>query len=150
MRSVDVQFGKHIDRRRSQRVCLSVDVVVLWGGATSELESEETKTVMVNTHGALILLRKAVQLDDLVKVRNTATHEEVACRVVDLAATDKMGITTVGIEFVEPAPRFWHIAFPPERWSLQSPEAKGHTPANSSQPGKTSTHLQALHGKGKD
>jgi len=31
----------------------------------------------------------------------------------------------VGIEFLEPSPRFWRIAFPPEDWSARSPEAKG-------------------------
>jgi hypothetical protein len=33
----------------------------------------------------------------------------------------------VGIEFDEPAPRFWRVAFPPEDWSPHSPEAKRRT-----------------------
>jgi hypothetical protein len=133
--AVDVQVVKRTELRRSQRVCVSVDVVITWGGATSQLASEGTKTLIVNTHGALIALRRTVQLDDLLKVRNTKTHEEVSCRVVDLGATEK-GVTNVGIEFVEPAPRFWHIAFPPEDWTARSPEAKGYRPVGSSQPGK--------------
>jgi hypothetical protein len=114
VRDIDVQFGKHKERRHSQRVCVSVDVLILWGGATSQLASEETKTIIVNKRGVLVPLRKHVQLRDLLKVRNTATHEEVACRVVDLGTTDKLGVTGVGIEFVAPAPRFWRVAFPPE------------------------------------
>jgi hypothetical protein len=137
--AVDVQVVKRTELRRSQRVCVSVEVVVTWGGATGKLASEETKTLIVNTHGALIALRSAVRLDDLLKLRNATTHEEIACRVIDLGATDK-GVTNVGIEFVEPAPRFWHIAFPPEDWTTRSPESKGYRPVSSSQPGKTSTN----------
>ena len=118
MPTADVQFGKDSERRRSQRVCVSVDVVVSWGGATSQLGSEETKTVIVNAHGALIFLRRAVQTNDLLKLRNTLSHEEVACRVVHLSASDELGMMNVGVEFVEPAPQFWHIAFPPEDWNV--------------------------------
>jgi hypothetical protein len=137
VRAVDVQVAKRTGLRRSQRVCLSVDVVITWGGATGKLASELCKTLLVNIHGASIASRRAVQLDDLLKLKNTTTQEEVACRVVDLGATDK-GVTNVGIEFVEPAPRFWHIAFPPADWTPRSPEAKGHRPGSSSQTDKTS------------
>ena len=125
MCAVEMQVTKRIEMRRSQRVCVSVDVMITWGGVTGKWASEVCKTLVVNIHGASIGSRRAVQLDDLLKLKNTTTQEEVACRVVDLGATDK-GITNVGIEFVEPAPRFWHIAFPPENWSARSPEAKGY------------------------
>ena len=126
--AVEVQVAKRAEVRRSQRVCVSVHVVVTWGGATGKPASEETKTLIVNAHGALILLRKRVQVNDLLKLRNAKTQEELACRVVDLSAADQLGATNVGIEFVEPAPRFWHIAFPPEDWTPRNPEAKGYRP----------------------
>jgi hypothetical protein len=126
--AVDVQVAKRAEVRRSQRVCVSVDVVVTWGGATGKPGSEATKTLVVNAHGALILLRKRVQIDDVLKLRNAKTQEELSCRVVDPSAADQLGVTNVGIEFVEPAPRFWHIAFPPEDWTPRSPEAKGYRP----------------------
>jgi hypothetical protein len=125
--AVDLQVGKRAELRRSQRVCVGVSVLVTWSGATGKLASEETKTLIVNIHGASIEVRRAVRLDDLLKLRNITTHEEINCRVVDLGATDK-GITNVGIEFVAPAPRFWRIAFPPEDWNARSPEAKGYRP----------------------
>jgi hypothetical protein len=150
VRTTDVQFVKDRERRRSQRVCVSIDVVVLWGGATRQLASEETKTLIVNAHGALVLLRKAVHINDIIKLRNTTAHEEVACRVVHLSESDHLGMTNVGAELVEPAPRFWHIAFPPADWTPRSPEAKSHTPRTSSKPVKTGTSLQTLGGKGRD
>ena len=42
--------------RRSQRVMLKVSVVVLAHGADNKRVSEETRTVTVNAHGAMILL----------------------------------------------------------------------------------------------
>lgn len=138
MRAVKVLSLKHREIRRSQRVCVSVEVEVLWGDANNLLASEKTKTLIVNSHGALIPLRRTVETNELLKLRNTTTHEEVACQVIDLSRANQLGMTNVGIEFVEPAPRFWHIAFPPEDWSLQSPGAKGYRRGNSSQPAKMS------------
>ena len=43
-------------QRRSQRVMLKVSVVVLAHGADNKRVSEETRTVTVNAHGAMILL----------------------------------------------------------------------------------------------
>jgi hypothetical protein len=120
VRAVKILSLKHREIRRSQRVCVSVEVEVLWGDANNLLASEKTKTIIVNSHGALIPLRWTVEINGLLKLRNTTTHEEVACQVIDLSRANQLGMTNVGIEFVEPAPRFWHIAFPPEDWSLQS------------------------------
>jgi hypothetical protein len=121
-----LQFGKHNGRRHSQRVCVSVDVVVFWRGAVGEPASEETKTLAVNAHGALVILRRAVQLGDSLNLKNATTADEIACRVVSLGSRDNSGTMPVGIEFVEPARRFWHIEFPPEDWSFHYPDAKTH------------------------
>ncbi len=125
MPALDVQSGKQL--RRSQRVFVSVDVVVVWSGAKAELASEETKTLIVNSHGALLLLRKGVELNDAIILRNAMTQEELACRVVHVSTSDQLGMMNVGVEFIEPAPHFWHIAFPPEDWNIHCPEAKGYT-----------------------
>ena len=33
----------------------------------------------------------------------------------------------VGVDFMNPCPRFWRISFPPPDWTSQSPDAKGIT-----------------------
>jgi hypothetical protein len=58
VRAVKVLSLKHREIRRSQRVCVSVEVEVLWGDANNLLASEKTKTLIVNSHGALVLGRK--------------------------------------------------------------------------------------------
>lgn len=133
----DVKPAKASSFRRSQRVCVSVHVVILWREANNDLVSEQTKTLMVNADGALISLRTAVRINQLLTVRNTVTMKELSCRVVDLSSVDKLGMTSVGVRFIEPAPRFWHIAFPPRDWTPRSPEAKSYARQSDPEP-KTS------------
>jgi hypothetical protein len=47
---------------------------------------------------------------------NPATREEMACTVNFLGKKDGEP-TEVGLEFVQPAPFFWRIHFPPEDWN---------------------------------
>jgi len=68
--------------RRSQRVIVKVSVMILAEGADNKPVSEETRTVTVNAHGAVILLGLKVSIGQLLTPRNSRTEEEVACRVV--------------------------------------------------------------------
>ncbi len=112
-------------QRRSQRVIIKVSVMVL-AGADRKSVSEETRTVTVNAHGAMILLGLKVSIGQLLTLRNSRTGEEVACLVVyvSLHEAEKR---QVGVDFMEPCPRFWRISFPPPDWTTRSPEAKGNT-----------------------
>src|SRR6266853_125512 len=93
-------------QRRSQRVMIKVSVLVLAEGAENKPVSEETRTVTVNAHGAMVLLGLKVSIGQLLTLRNSRTGEEVACRVVyvSLHAAEKR---QVGVEFMESCPRFW-------------------------------------------
>jgi hypothetical protein len=132
--AIDPQLGKSSNLRRSQRVYVSVEVVVAFNRAKEHLPPEHTKTVIVNAHGALILLRTAVTMGELLTVRNVVTQEQLSCRVVDLSSISESGIAEVGMEFTEPAAKFWHVAFPPLNWSPRCLEAKGHRPQTAAQP----------------
>jgi len=137
IRAVKPLSVKRREIRRSQRVRVGVDVEVFWSDANNLAASEKIKTLVVSSHGALISLRRNVKINEQFRLRNTATDEEIACRVIDLKRADPLGMSNVSIEFVEAAPRFWHIAFPPEDWSLQSSGAKGFRPGNNSHLEKT-------------
>ena len=127
--------GDQKAQRRSQRVVVKVSVTVLAKGADNKAGSEETCTVTVNAHGARILLGLKVSIGQLLTLRNSTTGEEAACRVVYVSPheTEKR---QVGVDFMEPCPRFWRISFPPPDWTTQSPDAKG----SSSRPGITPTN----------
>ncbi len=124
--------------RRSQRVILKVSVMVLAEGADNKSISEETRTVTVNAHGAMILLGLKASIGRLLTLRNSRTGEEIACKVVYVSAHESEK-RQVGVDFMNPCPRFWRISFPPPDWTTQSPEAKGSprrpasTPQNSKQ-----------------
>jgi hypothetical protein len=118
--------SKMLQLRRSQRVCLRLPIVVLREGPGTNVASEETHTLIVNAHGALIHLALTVEIGQLLGIKNIQTMEELVCRVVNLGP-DQSGKREVGIEFEHPSPRFWRIAFPPTDWTPRSPDAKAPT-----------------------
>ena len=91
------------------------------------MASEETHTLIVNAHGALIQLALTVEIGQLLGIKNVQTLEQLVCRVVNLGP-DQPGKREVGIEFELASPRFWRIAFPPSDWTPRSPDAKAPTP----------------------
>lgn len=127
MPSVETPQPKLNAVRRSQRVLLSMPVVVSGTGTDSQPFQQETHTVVVNAHGALVLLRSKVTQGQVLTVRNVKTNEQRDCRVSNVT-TNQSGQMEVGVEFLQPSPKFWHIAFPPPDWSSRSEEAKRFNP----------------------
>jgi PilZ domain len=128
MSAIHPKLGNVSSLRRSQRVHIRVGVMVAVRGGNEERSSEAIKTLLVSAHGALILLRMAVTVGEVLALRNAQTHEEALCRVVAVEPSGEPKMTKVGIEFIEPAPRFWGVYFPPEGSTSHSDEAKGYTP----------------------
>ncbi len=102
-------------RRRSMRVLLSVPIRVMGKTAANEDFEEQTRTLVVNAHGALISLQAPVAPNQQVTVANKATNQSRECRVVHVG-TQAAGKIQVGIEFVNPSGSFWQIDFPPDDW----------------------------------
>ena len=128
MSTTPTRLNKFSNQRRSQRVMLSVKILVGGDRLDGQHFSEEAITSVVNAHGALILLVEKVTLGQLLTIRNLKSGAELQGDVVDVGAVQD-GKFEVGIEFPEPAPRFWPVGFPPEDWSPRSPEAKRRTTA---------------------
>jgi PilZ domain len=113
--------GSESSRRRSQRVIVSVPIVVASTGGTKDAAfEEETQTLVVNAHGAMVALSAKVVKGQMLRLRNRATQEELACKVVYLGPPSG-GKVQVGVDFTSSAPDFWRIAFPPEDWVLPDP-----------------------------
>jgi hypothetical protein len=91
-------------------------------GDTSEGSpfSEETITPVVNAHGALITMATKPILGQKLGIANLSSSEELACHVVHLG-TSNNGKTEVAVEFINPAPFFWRISFPPLDWAPVPP-----------------------------
>ena len=104
------------EKRRSQRLALSVPVVAYRSEKLGLPFSEGTRTLMVSAHGALISLDAKVVADQRLVLKHALSGEEQECRVV-FTETKEMRSREVGIEFRHPAPGFWRIAFPPIDWT---------------------------------
>ena len=126
MSSTPSRLNKYTDRRRSQRVMLAVKILVGGDRLDGKRFSEDAITSVVNVDGALIFLVEKVKLGQVLIVRNVKSNQELQAEVVDIGP-EYEGKSEVGIEFLEAAPRFWRVAFPPEDWSPRSPEAKRRT-----------------------
>lgn len=117
------QGGPDPSRRRSQRVILTLAVTVRTDGGPKDASlEEETHTLVVNLHGALIVLAGKVAKGQKLRLTNRATHEEQLCRVANVAPASA-GKAQVGVEFLKPSPDFWRISFPPEDWVLPEPSS---------------------------
>ena len=105
-----------IDKRRSQRILLKIQIQV-----TAQFEdrlpiTEDTTTLEVNAHGALIALAMKVRTGQKIMVRNWGTARDQECRVVHIREA-LGGKSEVGIAFPLAMPRFWNVEFPPPDWT---------------------------------
>jgi hypothetical protein len=94
------------NRRRSKRVRARVPVMVRFQDAGKHSVSENTHTVIVNDHGALLLLAAPVKIQQIIRIENLITAKELLCRVALLGPTF-MGKTQIAVEFIMPMPGFW-------------------------------------------
>jgi len=112
-------------QRRSQRIVLSVQLLITGKRAGGPPLSEETTTLIVSAHGALIMMREPVVINQVLTLKNLATTEEIVCTVIDIGEGAN-GVREIGVEFAGECSRFWRVSFPPADWSPRGAEAKQH------------------------
>ncbi len=104
-------------QRRSERVLLDIPVVVS-GHSGTRIFQEETFTVTVSAHGALLMLETNVVLGQKLVVKNPTNSDEREVRVAYKGAVHA-GLAQVAVEFAKPAPEFWQMDSPPENWNAR-------------------------------
>src|SRR5690348_12282502 len=115
MAQVPTSAGNFAARRRSQRVLMQVPVRVRGKDSQGKAFEEETETLAINAHGALILVSARMTSGSKVMMQHKLTQDEQECHVVFLGPV-RSGKAEIGLEFSEPRPTFWRVAFPPEDW----------------------------------
>jgi len=110
-------------KRRSQRVLMQVGVRIRGKDTLGKDFEENTETLAINAHGALVLLNARVISGSVVYMKHNRTEEEQECHVAFLGPV-RSGKAEIGLEFSQPRPTFWRVAFPPEDWSPKNPEAR--------------------------
>jgi len=96
----------HRNRRRSKRIKTRIPVVARFQSVGKKFVSEETHTLIVNDHGALILLAARVDIQQMVRLERIDSGQELLCRVTSLGPSF-LGKTQVAVEFIMPTPGFW-------------------------------------------
>lgn len=105
-------------QRRSERVLLDIPVLIR-GQSSSRAFQEETFTVTVSAHGALLMLETEVSLGQRLVVVNPKNSDEREARVAYKGAVHA-GLAQVAVEFAKPAPEFWQMDSPPENWKTRA------------------------------
>jgi PilZ domain-containing protein len=123
MGQVTTTSANPVARRRSQRVLMQVAVRISGEDSHGKPIEEETETLAINAHGALVLLQSRLTSGSKVLLRHKRTEEEQECHVVFLGPV-RSGRAEIGLEFSSPRPAFWRVAFPPEDWTPKHPEAR--------------------------
>jgi len=113
------------NRRRSQRVLMTIPVRVSGQSAVGLPFEEETHTQAISAHGGLILVSTQVNRGQRLTLSNVQTRAALECVVAHIDRHPG-GHPQVGVEFMLPNPIFWHVAFPPKDWTPRHPDAKSH------------------------
>jgi hypothetical protein len=93
--------------RRSARAFLKMRLQAQGRAHNGRKFRETCETVVVNAHGALILLKHEIDDGEMLVLTHPETMEEQECRVVYLG--EPADRQRVGVEFLTPAPRFWGL-----------------------------------------
>jgi phosphopantetheine adenylyltransferase len=110
-------------RRRSQRLFLQIRVVIEGNASGKPAFEENTRTIIVNAHGALVELAAAVEEGQKLLLKNSQTNEKQES-IVKLVSAGEGRNFNVAVEFTTPNPDFWSVNFPPEDWTGKHPDAK--------------------------
>ena len=104
-------------QRRSQRLILDLPLVIRGDAEGKRPFREETFTLIVSAHGALVMLETKVALGQKVVLMNPKSWDEREGTVAYVGAS-YAGLARVGIQFTKPAPEFWSISPPPPDWNI--------------------------------
>ena len=101
--------------RRSSRVFTRIPVRASGRTAEGRKFREDSQTIVVNAHGALLYLQHELAMGADVVLTNPITEEDQDCRVVYIGENSDKG-QRIGVEFLSPAPHFWGVDFTPVDW----------------------------------
>ena len=107
----EVRQESPAERRRSHRSLLDVALMVRGESIEGKTFQEETFTISVSAHGALLVLAAKVAVGQRLVLMNLQTHTEKEGRVARFGSPYG-GLAQVGVEFAGPAPEFWYDDYP--------------------------------------
>jgi c-di-GMP-binding flagellar brake protein YcgR len=105
------QHFRSIERRRTARVALCIDLIVHGETESSEKFKAEARTLSVSRHGGMMALEPEVRIGQKLMLINVNSGQKAECKVVS-AKPVRDGKRNVAFEFVSAEINFWKMYFP--------------------------------------
>lgn len=99
------------EHRRSERIMLSLPILVAGFDPSGQEFSEETRTLVVNREGALIVLKHALATEGTIRIINLQSDAAANFRVVGPTRMDTPEGTEWGVECLREGINIWGIDF---------------------------------------
>jgi chemotaxis receptor (MCP) glutamine deamidase CheD len=103
---------RRIERRRTARVALCVDLIVRGEMQGDGAFEAETHTLSVSGYGGMMVLDQAVTIGQKLMVTNANSGQKAECTVVSVKTTGNTK-RNVAFEFTSAEIYFWKMCFPP-------------------------------------
>ena len=105
------QHFRSIERRRTARVALCVDLIVRGEMESSGKLEAEARTLSVSRHGGMMALEPEVRIGQKLMLINVNSGQKTECKVVS-AKPVRDGKRNVAFEFMSAEINFWNMYFP--------------------------------------
>jgi hypothetical protein len=102
---------RSIERRRTARAAVSIDMIMSWVDEQKEFFNYKTKTVSVSQHGGVILLQTTLPVGQRFELMNEFNRRTATCRIVSVR-TNKDGKLHGAFELHCAEGNFWSMVFP--------------------------------------
>jgi len=117
------------EQRRSERVKLTVPVLVTTATVEGREVQEFAETAIVNAHGGLFRSTQEFKVAQPLLLTNLNTNLKESARVVHAEALQTGGFG-VAFEFDNAAPEFWQVVDAPDDWGVLGLSGFGDEVAN--------------------
>ncbi len=97
--------------RRSDRVSVSLPIHVSWSVPTGRQLAEKTQALVINRHGATIILRRKLAPAQEITIRSEETEKVSSARVVGEIGKHPDGYL-YGVSLQDPSVNLWGVDFP--------------------------------------
>lgn len=103
--------SRSIERRRTARVALCVDLIVHGERASNEKFRAEARTLSVCEHGGMMVMAQEVTIGQKLILVSMNNGQKAECKVVSAKSTND-GKRSVAFEFTSAQISFWKMCFP--------------------------------------
>jgi len=104
---------REVERRRSERLLITIPIRVEGVDRAGDKFSEETRTLVINREGARICLQRAISTGAVLGITAMVSRRSAKFRVVGPTQPQSAEGGEWGVECLESNCNFWGVGFPP-------------------------------------